>query len=48
MIRLSFEVPFSLEGQGPVFISSQGQGGPIIPPDTGFLFRRPLRLAGLR
>jgi hypothetical protein len=26
----------------------QEQGGPVIPPDTGFPFRRLLRLAGLR
>jgi hypothetical protein len=26
----------------------QKQGGPVIPPGTGFLFRRLLRLAGLR
>jgi hypothetical protein len=26
----------------------QEQGGPVIPPGTGFLFRRLLRLAGLR
>jgi hypothetical protein len=37
-----------LEGQVPVFISPQKQGGPLIPPGTWFLFRRLLRLAGLR
>jgi hypothetical protein len=33
---------------GPRIISNQEQGGPVIPPGTGFSFRRLLRLAGLR
>jgi hypothetical protein len=36
------------EGPGPCIYILQGQGGPFIPPDTGFPFRRLLRLAGLR
>jgi hypothetical protein len=36
-----------LEGQGLVF-NPQEQGGPVIPPGTGLLFHRLLRLAGLR
>jgi hypothetical protein len=35
-------------GGPPVFISPQEQVGPVIPPGTGFPFRRLLRLAGLR
>jgi hypothetical protein len=31
----------NLEGQVPVFISPQEQGGPVIPPGTGFPFRLP-------
>jgi hypothetical protein len=38
----------NLEGQAPVFISPQEQGGPVTPPGTWFPFRRLLRLAGLR
>jgi hypothetical protein len=38
----------NLEGQVPLFISPQEQGGPVIPPGTGFSFRRLLRLAGLQ
>jgi hypothetical protein len=37
----------TLEGQVPVFISP-GAGWPSYAPDTGFPFRRLLRLAGLR
>jgi hypothetical protein len=37
----------NLEGQVPVFFP-QEQGGPVIPPGTGFPFRRLLGLAGLR
>jgi hypothetical protein len=37
-----------LGGSGPRIYILQEQGGPLIPPDTGFLFRRLLRLAGLR
>jgi hypothetical protein len=35
-------------GPGPVIYVPQWQGGPVIPPDTGFPFRRLLRLAVLR
>jgi hypothetical protein len=35
-------------GSGPRIYISQEQGCPIIPPGTGFNFRRLLRLAGLR
>jgi hypothetical protein len=38
----------NVDGQVPVFISPQEQGGPIIPPGTGFHFCRLLQLAGLR
>jgi hypothetical protein len=38
----------NLEGQVPVFISTQERGGPAIPSGTGFPFRRLLRLTGLR
>jgi hypothetical protein len=38
----------NLGGQVPVFISPQEHSGPVILPDTGFTFRRLLRLAGLR
>jgi hypothetical protein len=38
----------NLQGQVPVFISPKEQGDPVIPPGTGFPFRRLLRLAGLR
>jgi hypothetical protein len=38
----------NLEGQVPVFIYPQEQCGPVIPPGTGFPFRRLLRLAWLR
>jgi hypothetical protein len=37
----------NLDGQIPVFIPSQEQGGPVIPRGTEFHFRRLLRLAGL-
>jgi hypothetical protein len=36
----------NLEGQVPIFVS-QEQGGPVIPPGTGFPFCRLLQLAGL-
>jgi hypothetical protein len=42
---LRFETPQS-GGPGPHV--PQEQGGPVIPPSTGFPFRRLLRLAGLR
>jgi hypothetical protein len=35
-------------GPGPRIHIPQEQGGPVIPPGTGFPFRRLLRLAGLR
>jgi hypothetical protein len=35
-------------GPGPLVYISQEEGGPVIPPGTGFPFRRLLRLAGLR
>jgi hypothetical protein len=38
----------NLDGQVLVFISPPEQGGPVIPPGTGFPFRRLLLLAGLR
>jgi hypothetical protein len=38
----------NLEGQVPVFISPLFRGDLVIPPGTGFPFRRLLRLAGLR
>jgi hypothetical protein len=38
----------NLEGQVPVFIFPREQSGPVIPPGTGFPFRRLLPLAGLR
>jgi hypothetical protein len=34
-------------GPGPRIYIPQEQGGPVIPPSTGFPFRRLLRLAGL-
>jgi hypothetical protein len=36
------------EGRGPRIYIPQEQGGPVIPPETGFPFRRLLRLPGLR
>jgi hypothetical protein len=35
-------------GQGPLIYIPQEQGGPVIPPGSGFPFCRLLRLAGLR
>jgi hypothetical protein len=35
-------------GPDPLIYIPQEQGGPVIPPGTGFPFRRLLRLAGLR
>jgi hypothetical protein len=35
-------------GPGSRIYTPQGQGDPVIPPDTGLHFRRLLRLAGLR
>jgi hypothetical protein len=42
--------PLNLEGQrpGPRIYIPQWQGGPVIPRDTRFRFRRLLRLAGPR
>jgi hypothetical protein len=37
-----------LGGPGSLIYIPQEQGGPVIPPGTGFPFRRLLRLAGLR
>jgi hypothetical protein len=36
------------QGPGPRIYIPQEPGGPVIPPSTGFPFRRLLRLAGLR
>jgi hypothetical protein len=44
---LRFETPRT-EGPGPLFYIPQEQGGPLVPPGTGFQFRRLLRLAELR
>jgi hypothetical protein len=44
---LRFETP-QPGGPGPRISIPQEQGGPVIPPGTGFPFRRLLRLAGLR
>jgi hypothetical protein len=44
---LRFENP-QPGGVGPRICIPQEQGGPIIPPVTGFPFRHLLRLAGLR
>jgi hypothetical protein len=35
-------------GPGPRICNTQGQVGPVIPPGTGFPFRRLLLFAGLR
>jgi hypothetical protein len=35
-------------GPGPLIYIPQEQGGPVIHPDTGFSFRRLLRLLGIR
>jgi hypothetical protein len=37
-----------LGGSGPLIYTPQEKGGPVIPPDTGFLFLLLLRLLGLR
>jgi hypothetical protein len=39
---------FKPGGPGPRIYIPQEQGGPVIPPGTGFPFRRLLRLAGIR
>jgi hypothetical protein len=44
---LRFETP-QPGGPGTRIYIPQEQGGPVIPPGTGFLFRLFLRLAGLR
>jgi hypothetical protein len=41
-----FEIPQPV-GPGPRIYTPQKQGGPVIPPGTGFTFRRLLRLAGI-
>jgi hypothetical protein len=38
----------NLAGQVPIFISPRNRVAPVIPPGTGFPFRRLLRLVGLR
>jgi hypothetical protein len=38
---------FEPGGPGPCIYMPQEQGGPVIPPDTGFAFRHLLRLTGL-
>jgi hypothetical protein len=38
----------NLEGQVPHIYNPQGQGGPVIPPGTGFTFHHHLQLTGLR
>jgi hypothetical protein len=35
-------------GPGPRIYMPQEQGGPVMPPDTGFHFRRLIRLTGIR
>jgi hypothetical protein len=40
-----YETPPNLEGQVPCIYIPQEQGGPVIPPGTGFPFCRLLRLA---
>jgi hypothetical protein len=40
-------VPWVPRGPGPRISIPQEQGGKVIPPGTGFPFRRPLRLAEL-
>jgi hypothetical protein len=35
-------------GPGPRIYIRQEEDGPVIPPGTGFPFRRPVRLAGLQ
>jgi hypothetical protein len=44
---LRFETPKTWRARFP-YLYPPGTGGPVIPPGTGFLFRRLLRLAGLR
>jgi hypothetical protein len=45
---VSFASNPQAEGPGLCIYVLQWQGGPVIPPGTGFPFRRLLRLAGLR
>jgi hypothetical protein len=45
---VSFETPLTWRARSPYFCIPQEQGGPVIPPGTGFPFCRLLRLAGLR
>jgi hypothetical protein len=44
---LRFDTPPTWKATSP-YLYSQEQGGPVTPPDTGFPFRRLLRLAALR
>jgi hypothetical protein len=44
---LRFETPPTRRTRSP-YLYPQGYDGPVIPPGTRFLFRRLLRLAGLR
>jgi hypothetical protein len=43
---LRFETPPQPGGPGPRIYITQEQGDQVVPPDTGFPFRRLLRLAG--
>jgi hypothetical protein len=47
MYCLRFETPPTWRGRSP-YLHPQEQGGPVMPPGTGFTFRRLLRLGGLR
>jgi hypothetical protein len=44
---LRFKTPPTWRARSP-YLYSQGHGGPVIPPDSSFSFRRLLLLAGLR
>jgi hypothetical protein len=46
-LTVSFETPPTWRARSP-YSYPQEQGGSVICPDTGFPFRRLLRLAGLR
>jgi hypothetical protein len=48
ILLFQIRVSPNLDGQVPVFISPQQEGGPVAPPGIAFPFRRLLRLAGLR
>jgi hypothetical protein len=45
---LKFETPPIWRARSPYLYPPQEYGGPVIPPGTGFPFRRLIRLAGLR